>query len=303
MTWNRRQFLARSSAAFSALLLPTAGFASLFTSEQPEPSFTPLRGDLGIFNMSGGTILYYLTDDAFVMVDSQFPQSAQVCLDGLRKESQRKIDYLINTHHHGDHTGGNGVLKEHTKVILAHANVTENLKAAATAERPAPPGPTETYTSEKHTVKAGAETISLYYQGRAHTSGDSVVHFENANIAHMGDLVFNRSHPYIDRPRGAHLANWVTVMEKTVARLDKDTLYIFGHGSGGVQGTADDLTYFGNYINEVLTQTKKAVDAGMDLTEATETVKLNGFDDVQNLGRRLNLGFVVAQAYGELTDS
>ena len=73
--------------------------------------------------------------------------------------------------------------------------------------------------------------MALKYYGPAHTSGDAVVTFEKANVAHVGDLVFNRRHPYIDRPAGASIANWIKVLEGTVADHDGGTIYIFGHAA------------------------------------------------------------------------
>ena len=157
------------------------------------------------------------------------------------------IDILVNTHHHGDHTGGNPVFKAAVKKILAHANVPELQRAAAArqaAARPGAPAPEivvadATFTSTWR-EDVGGEMMALKYYGAAHTSGDAVVTFEKANVVHMGDLVFNRMHPFIDRPAGASIANWITVLERTVADHKNDTVYIFGHGSPkfGVTGSA-----------------------------------------------------------------
>ena len=103
------------------------------------------------------------------------------------------------------------------------------------------------------TLRRG-EVVALKYYGPAHTGGDSVVTFEKANVVHMGDLVFNRRHPFIDRPGGASSAGWITVLEQAVADHQDDTIYIFGHAGQGfpVTGSKADLLYMRDYLSALL---------------------------------------------------
>ena len=82
-------------------------------------------------------------------------------------------------------------------------------------------------------TKVDDETITLRYLGPAHTDGDSITHFENANVVHMGDLIFNRRFPYIDKSAGASVKNWIQVLKQTQKLFDKDTIFIFGHADNG----------------------------------------------------------------------
>ena len=117
----------------------------------------------------------------------------------------------------------------------------------------------------------------MRYFGPAHTNGDSVTHFENANIVHMGDLMFNRRFPYIDKSSGASIKGWVKVLGKVRKQFDKDTLFIFGHSGNGyeVTGTLDDIKAMQSYFKNLLKFGKKALKAGKsqeDLLKGLETI-------------------------------
>ena len=316
MNPNRRRFLTTSSLALAAATVDLSRlFAQAAPAAQagqaappvPQTAFTPLRGTVGVFTGQGGTIGYHISKNGVVVVDAQMPATAKICLDGIKeRDGGRTIDILVNTHHHADHTGGNPVFQPSVKKILAHANVPELQRAAAArqaAARPGAPAPeivvanaTFTNTWEED---IGGERMALKYYGAAHTSGDAVVTFEKANAVHMGDLVFNRMHPFIDRPAGASIANWIKVLEHTVADHEKDTRYIFGHGSAklGVTGTHEDLRYMRDYLTALLEFVRGEIKAGKPkevIVKITEPLK--GFPDHGPLIER-----VLTPAYDELT--
>jgi cyclase len=182
----------------------------------------------------------------------------------------RPIDLFINTHHHGDHTAGNGVFKPVTKRMLAHVNVPKlQLEAAAkaaqldAASQPVPVVATETYEKTWREPING-EMVALKHYGPAHTSGDSVITFERANVVHMGDLVFNRRHPYIDKPAGASIANWMATLDAVTKDHDKDTLFIFGHAgpSFPVTGGTAELRFMRDYLAALLEFVRGEMKAG-----------------------------------------
>ena len=145
----------------------------------------------------------------------------------------------------------------------------------------------------------GGEMMALKYYGAAHTSGDAVLTFVKANAVHMGDLVFNRMHPFIDRPAGASIANWITVLERTVADHRNDTVYIFGHGSPkfGVTGSRADLLYMRDYLTALLEFVRGEIKAGKPKDVIVKiTDPLKGFPDHGPLIER-----VLTPAYEELT--
>ena len=131
MKWNRREFLTTSSLALAAgafRSVPAMGQAPATAG-----TFRELRNGVGIFVGRGGTIGWAITPDAVVVVDTQFPDTAGVCLQGIEQRSTRQIDAIINTHHHGDHVGGNAVFKPMAKTIVSHERVPGLQRAQAEA--------------------------------------------------------------------------------------------------------------------------------------------------------------------------
>jgi glyoxylase-like metal-dependent hydrolase (beta-lactamase superfamily II) len=264
--------------------------------------------------MQGGTIGWLVNPAGAVAVDSQFPNPAQVCVDELLKRSSKtEIAMLINTHHHGDHTGGNGTFRPKTKSIIGHANVPKYMEGAhkqtldrraqqnpaPTTPPPAAPAvPDKTFT-DTWGVDFGDERVSAKHYGPAHTGGDIVVRFEKANVAHMGDLMFNRAHPVIDRANGASIANWSKVLRTVASELPADTLYIFGHAGQNlpVTGGRADLLHHANYLEALLEHVRAHIKAGRTRDEvlALRDV-IKGFEDYGPLISR-----PLPAAYDEVT--
>src|ERR1700754_874260 len=155
-----------------------------------------LSKNLGIFTERGGTIAFLLEKKGVVVVDSEFPDQSKHLIDEIKKKTDNPFKLLINTHHHSDHTAGNISFKGIVDHVLAHENSLKNQKASAAAQKSEDKQlyPDQTYT-DTWCEKFGKEKICLYYYGRGHTDGDSFIHFENQDIVHTGDLVFNRRHP------------------------------------------------------------------------------------------------------------
>jgi glyoxylase-like metal-dependent hydrolase (beta-lactamase superfamily II) len=300
---KRREFLLKSALMGAAATLPVH---KLFGMRQESP-FTTLRRNVGTFVGSGGTIGWLVNGDAVVIIDSQFPESAQTCVTGLEEMTDVTFDMLVNTHHHGDHTAGNPVFKGKVSQIVAHQNVPDLQKASAESRGQeavdAQVYPDTTY--EKTWKKeVGDEIIHLTHYGPAHTSGDSVIYFEKANVAHMGDLMFNRAHPFIDRGAGASISNWITTLNKTVEDLPEDALYIFGHGNSdyGITGSSEDLMVMKDFLVALLNYTQKGIDAGKSKEELMKVETLDGFESFKAPGWRLPLSANVEVAYAELTE-
>jgi glyoxylase-like metal-dependent hydrolase (beta-lactamase superfamily II) len=293
MSPTRRAFLATASAATAGTLAsPAELLARRF--QEAQGTFTPVRGDVGVFSMRGGTIGWLVNADAVAVVDSQFPEQAAVLLAGLDQRSGgRPVDVLVNTHHHGDHTGGNAAFRGRAGTVVAHAMAAEHMRN--------PPGggqgpegqlyPDAVFT-DSWSMDVGNETVHARHHGRAHTSGDAVITFEQANVAHMGDLLFHRRHPVVDRAAGATLRGWMEVLDRTVAEHPRDTVYIFGHAGPGlpVTGTFTDLERFRDYLGAVLEWAGASAGAGMSREEfLARQEPLNGFEEYgpfRNAGAR-----------------
>jgi glyoxylase-like metal-dependent hydrolase (beta-lactamase superfamily II) len=299
---NRRNFL------FSTALLGAAATTlpfSLFAKDMRR-NFKTLRRNVGVYTERGGTIGWLATDNALVAIDSQYPSTAANCVAGLKDMTSRKMDYLINTHHHGDHTAGNSAFKDYTNHIVAHENVPgyqmsaaeRNGQEAVDAQVVA-----DLTFSDSWKQDVGDEIIHATHYGPAHTGGDSVVYFEKANVAHMGDLVFNRAYPFIDPAAGANIGNWVNVLRSTADDLPTDTLYIFGHGNPeyGITGSKGDVMVMSNFLESLLEYVQQGIDAGKSKEEIAKAEVLSGFEAFNFEGWFLGLDFQINTAYDELT--
>lgn len=272
---HRRTFLQQGAMGFGALALAQQQIlSSLF--DDPW-KITMLTKEAGIFTERGGTIAFLLNKEAVIVVDSQFPEQAGHLIGELKKKSEQPLKLLINTHHHGDHTGGNIAFKGIAAHVLAHENSLKNQQASAIAQKTEDKQlyPDQTFGSV-WSQKFGKEKITLRYFGAGHTNGDAVIHFEKQNIVHMGDLVFNRRHPFVDRGAGANMQSWITVLDKTIDTFDKKTKYVFGHSGTGyeVTGSAADLKAFQVYLSKLLEFVAAEIKAGKSKEEVLKTTVL-----------------------------
>jgi cyclase len=302
MRWTRREFLAGSSILAAAALGRPPLSAGQAQPSPPATEFRPLRGDVGIFTGQGGTIGWLVSPDGIVVVDAQMPPTSTVCLDGLGARSGgRPIDYLFNTHHHRDHTGGNGAFRPVTRKIVAHARVPELQKAAAQPGTEAGQVYADTTFSASWSVRIGLEGVTAAYSWPAHTGGDSIVIFERANVIHLGDLVFNRRLPVVNRPDGCRIADWIRLLEKIVRDSPADAVYIFGHAKPGfpVTGATGDLLFQRDFLSALLEHVQGEVKAGKPRDRILNSgVELRGFPDHGPLSDR-----VLGAAYEELAQS
>ena len=266
---SRRAFLGGSAATAVAGLSGLSARTRAWQQQAPAapvPVFTAIRRNVSCFTARGGTIGYLVDAKGVAVVDSQFPDTAKLFLDGLNTRSKsRPVDRLINTHHHGDHTGGNLIFRGSATRVLAHAKAAEHMRQPPGQAAPAADQlfPDATFT-DVWREEIGNEWIRAKFYGPAHTSGDAVITFERANVAHMGDLLFNRRHPVVDRAAGALMRNWIVVLEETAADHNNDTIYICGHANTNLPVTVGraDLLFMRDYLTAVLAFVESQVKAG-----------------------------------------
>jgi cyclase len=296
---QRRNFLRATALTAGGLFLAQKELlATIF--QQPAFKITMLTKDVGIFTEKGGTIAFMLAKKGIVVIDAQFPEQSQHLIDELKKQSQQPFKMLINTHHHGDHTSGNISFKGLTEHVLAHANSLTNQKNVAVTQKTEDKQlyPDKTY-SDTWCEQVAGEKICLYYYGPGHTNGDSLVHIQDDNIVHMGDLVFNRRHPFVDRSAGANISSWIKVLDKAMNKFDKKTTFVFGHAAEGynVTGTKDDLKAFQTYLSNLLEYTGAQIKAGKSKEDILKTTEIPGSPEWKGDGIQRPL----TAAYEELT--
>ena len=295
---NRRNFIQNSTLAFGALALSNRTFGNTIFDNPYKMKM--LRGDVGVFTEKGGTIAYLQTKKGFAVVDSQFPEQSTHLITELKKLSEKPIQLLINTHHHGDHTSGNISFKGLVEHVVAHENSLKNQQASAQKAKTEDKQlyPDVTFTDTWH-QKVGKESIKAHYFGAAHTNGDALIHFEHANILHMGDLMFNRRYPFVDRSAGANIKSWISVLDKTLSTFDKETIFVFGHAFDPekITGDKEDIKVFKDYLEKLLVFAESEIKAGKSKEEFIKNTAVAGVTEMKGDGIVRSL----TSAYEELT--
>jgi glyoxylase-like metal-dependent hydrolase (beta-lactamase superfamily II) len=273
---NRKSFL-KQAGLLTAGSFFTPAFFKLLKQNGP---FYPLRNGVGYFTGRGGTIGWHITSESVVVIDSQFENSAQSFLSGIFDFGEGgAARYLFNTHHHGDHVSGNQVFLSDNFEIIAHENVPDLQRASSNGQIMVAASRT---FSDELSVTSGNENVTARHYGPGHTGGDSVIWFENANIAHMGDLIFNRWYPFIDIEGGASIANWI-------------------NREFGVSGNRGDVLYMRDYLSKLLEYTRQGLQERRSLEELTQIDQFDEFPNHQSAGSRLSLQSNIEAAYAELT--
>ncbi|CAN5437113.1 MBL fold metallo-hydrolase [soil metagenome] len=296
---NRKIFIRNSAFTAAGLLIAQKNLLASFF-QQSVWKIKMLNKETGIFTEKGGTILFTFTKDGIVVVDTEFPEQSQHLIDELKRQQDQPFRLVINTHHHGDHSSGNISFKGITEHILAHANSKANQERSAIQNKTEDKQlyPNQTYTST-WCEKIGKGNICLHYFGAGHTNGDSLVHLEHDNVVHMGDLLFNRRHPFIDRSAGASIKSWITVLDKTQKEFNKKTTYVFGHAAEGyeVTGNTNDISAFSNYLEKLLLFVGQEIKAGKSKEEILKATSIPGAEEWKGDGIERPL----TAAYEELT--
>ena len=297
---NRKIFIRNSAFTAAGLLIAQKNLLASFF-QIPAFKIKMLNKETGIFTEKGGTILFSNTKDGMVVIDAQFPEQSQHLIDELKKQYSKPFKLLINTHHHGDHSSGNISFKGIVDHVLAHENSKTNQQQSAVKNKTEDKQlyPDQTY-SDVWCQSFGKENICLHYFGAGHTNGDSLVQLEKANIVHLGDLLFNRRHPFVDRSAGANMQSWITVLDKALDKFNKKTTYVFGHAADGynVTGTAEDLKAFSNYLEKTLQYVETNVKAGKSKDEIiASTTTISGAEEWKGDG----IDRPLTAAYEELT--
>lgn len=263
-----------------------------------------INDKMGVFTEQGGTILFLLSEKGLIVVDSQYPDPAKHLIEELKKKSDKPFDLLINTHHHGDHTGGNIAFKGLVNGVVAHKNSLANQKRVAEAATSAGKKNAEQYYptltfDKKWKYKNGDDTIKAYYFGAGHTNGDAMIYFPDHKVVHMGDLVFNRRFPYIDKTSGADIKSWIKVLDKAMSTFGSDTTYVFGHALDPekIVGTIADLKAFQNYLKRLLDYVSGEIKAGKSKEEIMKATFIPGAEEWKGDGISRSLD----AAYQELS--
>ena len=296
----RRQFIQVSTLTSSALFLANSSLLAHFLTDPWKVKM--LTDQIGIFTEKGGTIAFFLSKDGIIVVDAEFPEQARHLISEVKKRSENPFKLLINTHHHGDHTAGNIEFKGLIENVVGHENCLVNHKRVAEQQKNVDKQLfADTTFANTWRYKIGGEKIKAHYFGAAHTNGDAIIHFQNANIAHMGDLVFNRRYAFVDRSAGANISSWIEVLEKSKNTFDNGTMFVFGHAFDPEQvtGNKNDLTAMQNYLSKLLRFVDREIRSGKSKEEIIKEKSIPGLKEWRGDGIERGL----QAAYEELTAS
>jgi glyoxylase-like metal-dependent hydrolase (beta-lactamase superfamily II) len=176
----------------------------------------------------GGNIGVSIGEDGILMIDSQFGRLTPKIIDAVKKLSNKEITFLANTHHHGDHTGGNANVSKLGAHILAHDNVYKRIKANKRQSDDYLPVIT---FNDKMNIHFNDDAILVFHVENAHTNGDALYYFTQSNVLHTGDTYFNRRYPYIDLKSGGSVDGYIKAIKRSLMVIDEDTKIIPGHGN------------------------------------------------------------------------
>jgi cyclase len=191
---------------------------------------TKLTDRVYMLEGSGGNIGVSIGEDGVLIIDDQFAPLADKIKAALGELGGADPAFILNTHHHGDHTGGNPVFGE-TGVIVAHENVRKRLLERRVDDKPLPRSAFPEITYKKGlTVHFNGEAIAVVHFPKSHTDGDGVVFFKESNVVHTGDLFFNKRFPYIDLGSGGSVQGVIGSVTKLLTMIPEDWQIIPGHG-------------------------------------------------------------------------
>ncbi len=259
----RRLYLAIATA-----LLATAAFAQDFSGVQVQP--TKVAGNVYMLTGAGGNIGVSVGDDGIVIIDDQFAPLAPKIEAALKTITDRPIRFILNTHYHGDHTGGN----EHfgkTAPIVAHENVRKRLaEGSSRGENRVPPAPVVALPvvtfNDTLTIHLNGEDVRAVHMPHGHTDGDSVIWFTRSNVVHMGDDYFNGFFPFVDTENGGSVRGLIASVEKVLSTVPDDAKIIPGHGA------LSDKAGLRRF-SDMLRNTMAAVETGIAAGKSAEQLK------------------------------
>lgn len=267
--------------ALAALVLATSAHAQGET--DVKITTVPVAGGIYMLVGRGGNLGVSVGDDGVLLIDDQYAPLAPKIRDAVEKIDDQPIKMVLNTHWHGDHTGGNEPLARTGSLIVAHDNVRVRMsskhfsKFFNTTREPSPREalPVVTFDSQV-TFHVNGHTVRAEHVPPAHTDGDSIVFFEEANVVHMGDNFFNGMYPFIDGDSGGSATGMVAAAEGVLARIDDETKVIPGHGPLSDKA---GLAEFAAMLRTVAERIGERIEAGESLETVIAAKPTAEYDD------------------------
>ena len=231
----------------------------------------------------GGNIGLCVGNDGVYMIDSQYAPLSEKIKAAIAAISDKAVRFVLNTHWHGDHSGGNENMAKSGAIIIAHENVRKRMskeqfiKAFSKAVPASPEAAMPVITfSDDFTTYANGEAILLFHVHNAHTDGDAIVYLPKSNVIHMGDTFFNGMFPFIDMSSGGSIDGVIKTANRVLFLCDEETKIIPGHGP---LGNKKDLMAYRDMLMTVRDRVKQAIKAGMTYEEIKAANLATDLDD------------------------
>ena len=308
MTVVSAAFLGCAPQPAESAQLKKSAQADVTKVSETETEYTLERTDLGnglyMLVGSGGNIGLSTGPDGAFVIDDQYAKFAAPVLAEINSLSDGPIRFVVNTHYHGDHTGGNEAMTDAGALIIAHDNVrarmavvTENLLWGRKSEPTSPKfWPAITF-SQTMTFHFNGQTIDVIHTPEAHTDGDAIIYFREADVLHMGDNFFNGIFPYIDVDANGSVAGMIKAHDAGLMLAGENTKIIPGHGplstKANLQATRDTLS-------TIQSRVKSRIDQGENLEIILEA---NVLSDLEHLSSFIDSKNMVKVTYRSLTGS
>lgn len=231
----------------------------------------------------GGNIGLSVGQDGAFLIDDQYAPLTDRILKAISAVTDKPVRFLVNTHWHGDHTGGNENIGKGGTIIVAHGNVRKRLikghfyKAYNVNFPPAPPKALPVITfADGVTFHWNNETLEVLHAKPAHTDGDAVIYLKSANVVHTGDLFFNGIFPFIDAESGGSMEGMIAGVGELLDRIDDNTKVIPGHGS---LGNKTALKAYRDMLTTVHERMAKLIKEGKNIDEIVAAKPMAGYDE------------------------
>ena len=252
----------RIIAGLAALALAVAAVQAVTGQQEPQPplGIEEVKDGLYVITGSGGNVAVRVTTEGVILVDDKFERNVAEIRERVRSVTDQPITYILGTHHHGDHTGGNAGFAA-TAEIIAHANARANM---IRGHQPSPPG---VIFTDQTAVHLGGVEVQARYVGRGHTNGDAVIVFPDLGTIHTGDLVVGGT-PFIDYANGGSTFDWVTTLEN-ILQIEFDTV-IPGHGP---VMTRDDVASFRDHFSTLRERMSELVSQDVPQAEVVDRLQ------------------------------
>lgn len=264
------------------LLLPSLSFAQGW--DDVKIKTTKVEGNIYYLEGRGGNIGVLVGEDGVLLVDNQFAPLSEKIKAAVKEISDAEISFLVNTHYHGDHTGGNENFKSDDVVIIAHKNVKarmsttfENTVLKRTMDAKSESfWPNMSIPMNKLGLSLFGENVDLIHVPGCHTDGDMIVHFKKANVLHTGDAFVRYGYPYIDVSAGGTIDGFIAAQEKILSLVNANTKIIPGHGQLSAKGDVEELL---KMLKETRAIIAEAKDKGVSLEDLMPKEPLKAYHE------------------------